>query len=614
MTDAIATRANFLYRQHLRTLHSSTDRLFGYLMLCQYAAAVLWAYVTSPLTWNGTQSAIHPHVLSALVLGGLIAAPVVILAKLKPSEAVTRYTISVCQMLMSALLIHVSGGRIETHFHVFGSLAFLAFYRDWKLLIPPTLVVLVDHMARGFYFPASVYGVSSGAEWRFLEHAAWVVFEDTILVASCLRGVRELKMIAQRQAQLEFSHSEVEAKVQRRTKQLQQLENRKSAILDHALDGIITMDSRGIITEFNPAAADIFGMAREDAIGIPFTSLLHGGDLHGMFESDVLLNARLITSGLRDGRSFPLELTATAIEVEGGTMYTAFVRDLTEQRKLETDLAHAQKMESIGQLATGVAHEINTPNQYIGDNVAFLGQSFESMVEAISALRQVQETVRPEAKFAEAVSAADQAIEKSDLDFVLEEVPKAVFQAQEGVERVASIILAMKEFSHPGQDMKTGVDVNRVVTSTVTVARNEWKYVADVELDLQPDLPMIQGHPGELGQVVLNLLINAVHAVKDKFPTGAGGKIKISTRAEERNVRITVSDNGCGIPEHAQQSIFEPFFTTKEVGKGTGQGLAISRTVVVQRHDGRIDFETSPGEGTTFHISLPLKIQERPAA
>lgn len=185
--------------------------MFGWLMLAQYVGAIVWAKLATPLTWAGTQSSTHPHVVTAIVLGGLIAIPTFLLTVFKPSAPVTPWVVSVCQMLFSALLIEVSGGRIETHFHVFGSLAFLAFYRDWRLLVPATLVVVVDHFVRGIYSPVTVYGISSGAQFRFLEHSAWVLFEDVFLTISCLRGRSDMKVTAQRQFELESKNAELNA-------------------------------------------------------------------------------------------------------------------------------------------------------------------------------------------------------------------------------------------------------------------------------------------------------------------------------------------------------------------------------------------------------------------
>ncbi len=191
-----------LYEAHRQSIYRRTDRMFAFLMCVQWAFGILAALVVSPRTWSGTSSEIHPHVWAAVVLGAIISAPPVILAMLKPGHALTRYVISVSQMLVSALLIHLTGGRIETHFHVFGSLAFLAFYRDWKVLIPATVVVALDHLLRGMYFPQSVYGVLTASSWRWLEHAGWVIFEDIFLIASCIRGDREMREIAQRAADL----------------------------------------------------------------------------------------------------------------------------------------------------------------------------------------------------------------------------------------------------------------------------------------------------------------------------------------------------------------------------------------------------------------------------
>jgi signal transduction histidine kinase len=281
---------------------------------------------------------------------------------------------------------------------------------------------------------------------------------------------------------------------------------------------------------------------------------------------------------------------------------------------LEADLAHAQKMESIGQLAAGVAHEINTPNQYIGDNIRFLEESFSSVHEAIDAYRALHEEVLSTETHPELAGRVTETIERTDLEFVLEEVPRSVTQALEGVDRVASIVRAMKEFSHPGQEAVTTVDLNRVVDSTVTVARNEWKDVSTVEMDLDPHLPQIEGHPGALGQVVLNLIINAVHAIKDRFDNEPQGLIRIATHCVGDWVELTISDNGCGIPEHAQSRIFEPFYTTKDIGLGTGQGLAISHGVICEKHGGHIEFTTEVNVGTTFTLRLPTQESKEEAA
>lgn len=203
IAEAGSPRADALYREAMTRIQVYTDRMFVCLMPLQWIGGVVAALCLSPLTWDGARCAIHPHVWAALVLGGGIALLPVMIALRYPGRAVTRLAIAVCQMLMSALLIHVTGGRIETHFHVFGSLAFLAFYRDWRVLIAATVVVAGDHMLRGLYWPQSVFGVAAVSPWRWVEHAAWVVFEDVFLLLATAQSLREMRTTVQRQARLE---------------------------------------------------------------------------------------------------------------------------------------------------------------------------------------------------------------------------------------------------------------------------------------------------------------------------------------------------------------------------------------------------------------------------
>jgi hypothetical protein len=217
-----APRVEELVRQHLAGIRRATDRLFAGLLAVQWVAAVVVAADVSPRTWAGSASATHPHLWAALILGGATVSLPVALALLQPGRALTRHAVAVAQMLMGALFIHLTGGRIETHFHVFGSLALLAFYRDWRVLLTATAVVAADHFLRGLFWPQSVYGVSGGAEWRWLEHAGWVVLEDAFLIWSCARSQGEVRAIAERRAELEETNRGVEEKVRERTAQLQE--------------------------------------------------------------------------------------------------------------------------------------------------------------------------------------------------------------------------------------------------------------------------------------------------------------------------------------------------------------------------------------------------------
>jgi len=286
------------------------------------------------------------------------------------------------------------------------------------------------------------------------------------------------------------------------------------------------------------------------------------------------------------------------------TRMVGAVTDITARRALEHQVLQAQKIEAIGQLAAGIAHEINTPTQYVGDNLRFLQGAYGDLITLLTAHRALAAEASEAGLAVGPVAALWDGV---DADFVLEEVPRAVAQALEGVERVSEIVRAMKEFSHPGGTDPVPVDLNRAIENTVAVSRNEWKYVADVAFDLDQALPPVPCLVGEIQQVLLNLVVNAAHAIGDMVgDTGDRGRITINTRVRDEVVEIRVADTGTGIPATVQPRIFDPFFTTKEVGRGTGQGLAIARDVVVRKHRGTLTFETAPWQGTTFIVRLPL--------
>lgn len=275
-----------------------------------------------------------------------------------------------------------------------------------------------------------------------------------------------------------------------------------------------------------------------------------------------------------------------------------------EKEKLQAQLLHGQKLESVGQLAAGIAHEINTPVQFVSTNIRFLEDANQDINVFMDQIQEIAEKASPET-----ADAIYKAMEEMDWEYLAEEMPLAVSQSCEGVNRVTSIVLAMKEFSHPGTREKELVNLNKIINTTVTVACNEWKYVADMVLDLEAGLQKIPLLSDEIGQVILNMLVNATHAIAEKLgqnPEGRKGTITITTKQLENSVELRICDTGQGIPANARSRIFDPFYTTKEVGKGTGQGLAISHTVIVDKHGGSITFESEEGKGTCFVISLPL--------
>jgi signal transduction histidine kinase len=287
-----------------------------------------------------------------------------------------------------------------------------------------------------------------------------------------------------------------------------------------------------------------------------------------------------------------------------------------ERRTMEIQLHHAQKLESVGQLAAGIAHEVNTPNQYIGDNIRFLQKSFAQIAPLVQHYQQLLRAVRVNAVTPELIATCEKSFWDCDLDFLVTEIPRAMEQSLEGVNSVTRIVHSMRDFSHPGRGEKIPVDLNQTVESTLVVAAHEWKYVANLVKDFQPDMPRVLCLPGELNQVILNLVVNAAHAIAtaNSAEPNRKGTITVSTRHDGEWAEINVRDTGTGIPEEIRDKVFEPFFTTREVGKGTGQGLAIARNVIVARHGGTLTFQSQEGVGTVFTIRLPARPTATPVA
>lgn len=379
---------------------------------------------------------------------------------------------------------------------------------------------------------------------------------------------------------------------------------------------LIGTDAEGHVTRWNLTAATTFALSASE---VRHKTLKDCGIRWSVPNLEAEINSWLRTGEASRRVDLPFEkdgsrcfLGATinrvtfADDKSVGLLITG--TDITERRHLEEQLRQAQKLEAIGQLAAGIAHEINTPTQYVGDNTRFIKESWP----AISDLAQFAQSLDQEARAGtvsfDAMVQLHSCVEKADLEYLLKEIPKAIDQSLEGVQRVAKIVRAMKEFSHPGSEEKSALDINRSIETTITVARNEWKYVSEVETRLDPELPLVPCHAGEFNQVILNLLINAAHAIRQVVGDGSGGKgkIVITTRQDQNWVEIAIQDSGTGIPEEIQSRIFEPFFTTKPVGQGTGQGLALAHTIIVRKHGGRIWFETVLGKGTTFFIRMPI--------
>jgi two-component system NtrC family sensor kinase len=426
---------------------------------------------------------------------------------------------------------------------------------------------------------------------------------------------RELKLaFAEKDRQLVRLSAELDTLSQRMKDEL----DKKRAIVNCAAEGVITFDSNGTIETFNPAAERIFGWNASEILGqsirliVPTTGT---GD--SLFDAPTLTSSQpggkqCDASGQKqDGTEFALELTIGKLIIGSRQIYTGLFTDRSHRKQMEARLALSQKMESVGQLAAGIAHEINTPIQYIGDNARFLSDAFGDLNEYIVEIEELVANASNSDGPENLLKAIRQAADDADLEYIRKEVPQAITQSIEGARRVATIVRAMKEFSHPGSDEKSPVDLNRAIQNTITIARNEWKYVAEVETELDPTLPQVACFASDFNQAILNLIVNAAHAIerKDGGDAGPNGRIHVSTHNCKDFVEVWIKDSGEGIPESIRQKIYDPFFTTKEVGKGTGQGLAITYSVIVEKHGGEIEFTSELGEGTTFVVRLPVNEQ-----
>ena len=385
-------------------------------------------------------------------------------------------------------------------------------------------------------------------------------------------------------------------------------------------EGMLIIDSQTReVIRANPAFCETLGYGEKELQGINISDIRPpdaASSLLCEFEARAIgqkAHEKDIPFLRKDGTIIYADLDLVVTEVVRKKRTVVFFRDTTEQKILRTQLLQAQKLESIGQLAAGIAHEINTPTQYVGDNVSFLQDGFTDLNRLLSEYDSLLGTLQDGATSPELVAKIRSLAQEVDAEYLSQEIPQAIAQALEGIERISSIVHAMKQFAHPPAEEKVATNINKAIENTITVSRNEWKYVAEMATELDPDLPLVECLPGEINQVILNIIVNAAHAIGDVVGDGSNGKgkITISTRQEGDIVEIRISDTGGGIPDEIRGRIFDPFFTTKEVGKGTGQGLTIARSVVVDKHGGTIDIQSEKGHGTTFVIGLPISSEQK---
>ena len=413
----------------------------------------------------------------------------------------------------------------------------------------------------------------------------------------------------------------------------QDLLNTEKEILNTTLlsinEGVIATDESGLITFINHMAEEITGFEFTEALEQPVGTILkilnpHSeqaipdvisklfGDNKNKIES---INYKTPTIQAKSGDKKLIEANIATINSKNNKPlgYVIVFQDVTEKQKIETQSALSQKMESIGQLASGIAHEINTPIQYVGDNLRYLNRSFIKIIEGIQVYQACTAKHVNKVLTTADLDSVESQIDARKVQRYIEDIPNAINESLEGVERVRKIVLAMREFTHPSQKEKHFADINHGIETTITISRNEWKYVADLETDLESDLPLVNCQIDEINQVILNMVVNSAQAIQDKILPDANqkGKIWVKTRKHDQWVQIIISDTGSGIPESIKKRVFDPFFTTKGVGKGTGQGLYLAHNIIVNKHGGHISLESETGQGTTFIIELPISGEEK---
>lgn len=570
-SGAMELRAQQLLRKHQQRHYAAIDRMFGVLMLIQWIAAIADAYWVSPHAWEGLTHYTHPHVWLALGFGGAIASLPLFLDFFCAGRNITRYINGVAQVLFSILLIHITGGRIETHFHVFGSLAFLACYRDWKVLIPATVIVAADHFVRGVWWPESVFGVASASYWRWLEHAGWVLFEDIFLTFACIQGVAEMRSIAARAVALEDT------------------DRWKKTILEGALDAVVSMDEQGRIIEWNSKAETVFGWSAKEAMGqrleeliIPFqfrAEHRRGLEQYRGTQHGPVLNKRIeVTALRRDGTEFPVELAITPIQEQEQLTFCGFIRDITARNQAEKELRNAKEAAESANLSksrflANMSHEIRTPLNGILGFTELLRRGADRGDE--NKRRDFIETIERSGRHL--LTVINDVLDLSKVEAGQLEVELVSCAPQEMLAEVVSILRVTAQ--------KKGLTLDY-----------SWSGPVPETIETDPD---------RLRQILMNLVGNAI-----KFTERGSVSITAKVLAEDAGqswLKFAIKDTGIGIPADKLDSIFEPFVqgdssVTRRYG-GTGLGLSICKRLC-HLLGGFIEVQSQLGLGSLFSFTV----------
>ncbi len=423
-------------------------------------------------------------------------------------------------------------------------------------------------------------------------------------------------LVEERTAALQQANQQLSTEIEQKTA-LQNRQNRLITAIKSAAESIVITSVSGEIIFVNPAFEKLTGYTADEVID-KTPKILQSGVHDKEFYRDLwqtILSGRVwvgrFTNRKKDGTTYLDDSTISPVLDEQGKIinFVAVKKDVTKEVALERQLNQAQKLESIGILAAGMAHEINTPIQYLLSNIEFLRGVFDDFAELQTSQDNLIETISAAGVFGEEVAAINQLTDELDMAYLKSETDKALLETLEGIHRIAGIVMAMKEFAQPDSAEQRAEDLHRIIESTVDVSRSQWQHVAEIELHFAADLPPVPLMAGRFKQVLLDMIINAAHALAEKYPTSTQekGRITISTQKVADKVQLCLADTGTGIPPRIIDKIFDPFFTTKSVGQGSGQGLSVAHGIIVDLHKGAISVASTVGEGTEFTITLPLE-------
>jgi len=600
-------RAREMRHEVVAQITVGTHRAFRILFAVQWPVALALAW-NSALPGDG-------RFLFTLILGGTLCLPATLFARAAPHAWWVRHFMALCQIGWSMLYMWLLEGHTEAQYHMFLSLVFLAFYRDWRLLVTATCAAIAYPILRIAMLPDS-FVIGPSAWWRVFDLGLWLVCELFILLLAIRESQKSIQKFTGHAATLKLTNEAFGQHVEERTRELERSREQYRLIAE---------TTRAIPFELNLTEGRFtyIGPQAETVLGVPETRWKEPGYLDALLprsrESGIRRQLDECASGsfetlcavvTADDRVVELRWTVSCEVVNNTRLLRGLMIDVTEARRLVREMAQGQKLESVGRIAAGVAHEINTSVQFISDSVRFVRHALRDVPHALADYRALTADVLSGKDVIDAAKKAADTDEAADVDYFLKNAPDALDRAIEGIGRVGSIVRSMTEFAHPDARSKADVDLNRAIKTTLNMARNEYKTVAELVTEFG-DIPTVHCHAGDINQVVLNLLLNAAHAISDVVDgTSAKGRITVRTRGIGDFVEISISDTGDGIPEDVRGRIFEPFVTTKEVGRGTGQGLALSRGIVAEKLKGSLHFETETGKGTTFFIRLPKSAEE----